>query len=163
MRICASFMLLYACKITLFFNFVVHELRLPLSDFFIDFEGLPWLRIRSLGIVPFLIKYAMLFWGLPLVINDFYIYFQGLPWLRIRSLGTAPFLINYAYVCGDFPLELTISTSISKTSLVTHTLFGDCPLKDFLVYAYALWGFSHLINYSYAFGDFPLTINNFYI
>ena len=114
----------------------------------------------------------------PLQLTTSTFHFQGLPWF-LYTLGAFPFIFKdflVVYILWGLPL------SFSRTSLFVYTCW-DFPLQSNfqqlhfqgLPCLYILWGlpffFTQITTISFArtslfciyFGDFPFTINNFYV
>ena len=122
----------------------------------LDFQGLPCFFF-TLGTSPFIFKDFLVFYIL---------------------LGTSPFIFKDFLVCVHFlglPIHIILlTTSFSRTSLL-FIYFGDFPFHfQGLPCLCTLFGTSHFYqtfnNFIFkdflvciCFGDFPFTINNFYI
>ena len=123
----------------------------------LDFQGLPCFFFFTLGTSPFIFKDFLVFYIL---------------------LGTSPFIFKDFLVCVHFlglPIHIILlTTSFSRTSLL-FIYFGDFPFHfQGLPCLCTLFGTSHFYqtfnNFIFkdflvciCFGDFPFTINNFYI
>ena len=158
------------------------------GDFPFHFQGLPCLctlfgtshfyqTFNNFIFKDFLV--CICFGDFPFTINNFYIsfsrtslifiyfggfpfHFQGLP-CCLHTLGTSPFIFKDFLVCVHLlglPTSIKLSTtSFSRTSLFVYTL------------GTSLFFFTQITTISFArtslfciyFGDFPFTINNFYV